>query len=367
MQPAEPPPPTPPPIINPDTKPVQKRLRRFIRQPEQLPGRQITNKGLAAVSIVERYRFIPTSLLIRLMPGDHKNNHRHLQTLFHKGLVQRFALPRYGGPTEFIYYLDSPASLTLLIAEGLLPNLSDDQQERKEEIIRYNRQNDYRGLHKDPAGQGKVLYIQHELMISRFHALLELTSQKFPEKVKLEQWKQGAELWNRIELPKVSLDKDGGAWIEERATEWLPHRPDAFFTLYFPGYPEDKQRSHFFYEADRGTENTTRYKLKLRAHWHFIVKRQLQRTTPCYGVHGIRAVLTESTTNQWAQNLRVAARHPIVSPKPSPLFWFTSSELLTKPVADGKRTIPLYLQQPEAVFKRIWADPVQEKFFNLAD
>jgi len=81
----------------------------------------------------------------------------------------------------------------------------------------------------------------------------------------------------------------------------------------------------------------------------------------------IRAVLTESTTNQWAQNLRVAARHPVVSPKPSPLFWFTSSELLTKPVPAGKRTIPLYLDQPEVIFKRIWADPVQEKLFNLAD
>src|SRR5580704_16114669 len=150
MQPAKPPPSTPPPTINPETKPVQKRLRRFIRQPEQLPSRQITDEGLAAVAIVERYRFIPTSLLIRLMPGDHKNNHRHLQTLFHKGLVQRFALPRYGGPTEFIYYLDSPHSLTLLITEGLLPSLSEDQRERQEEIIRYNRGSDYTGLHKDP-------------------------------------------------------------------------------------------------------------------------------------------------------------------------------------------------------------------------
>jgi hypothetical protein len=27
----------------------------------------------------------------------------------------------------------------------------------------------------------------------------------------------------------------------------------------------------------------------------------------------------------------------------------------------------LYLVQPEVIFKRIWADPVQDKFRNLAD
>lgn len=122
------------------------------------------------------------------------------------------------------------------------------------------------------------------------------------------------------------------------------------------------------YEADRGSENTTRFRMKLRAHWHFIVRQNLQRTTPCYAVHGIRAVLTESTTSQWAHNLRESARHQIVSPKPSPLFWFTTSELLMKPpVQAGTRTVPLYLEQPETIFKRIWANPSENTLFNLAD
>jgi hypothetical protein len=33
----------------------------------------------------------------------------------------------------------------------------------------------------------------------------------------------------------------------------------------------------------------------------------------------------------------------VLSPKPSPLFWFTTSELIAKPTPDGKRTLPLYL------------------------
>ena len=74
-------------------------------------------------------------------------------------------------------------------------------------------------------------------------------------------------------------------------------------------------------------------------------------------MHVIRAVLIESTSSQWAHNLREAARHPLVLPKPSSLFWFTTSELLTRPVQAGGRTVPLCLEEPETIFKRIWGEP----------
>jgi Replication-relaxation len=306
---------------------------------------------------------VPTSLLLRLMPGDQKNNHRHLQTLFHRGLVNRFCLPKYGGPGEFIYYLDSPHSLDTLAAAGLFTAEGPDRR-RRQEIIRYNRENNYARLHHDIDSQGKVLYVQHELMISRFHALLELACRKSAATIFLEQWKQGPELWCRVEAPAVR--EEYGEVEDLGTTELLPHRPDAFFTLYFPGKPEGQQHSHFLYEADRGTENTTRYKRKLRAHWYFTVEQKLQRQLP-YNVHSIRAVLTESTGMQWAHNLREAAKHPIVSPHPSQLFWFTTSEVLTNPVQNGSRTIPSYLHQPERIFERIWASPIDDRLLNLAD
>jgi len=78
----------------------------------------------------------------------------------------------------------------------------------------------------------------------------------------LEQWKQGAELWQHVEVPAVRMED--GRLVELGSTELLPHRPDAFFTLHFPKNPPEKQHSHFLYEADRGTENTTRFKMKLR-------------------------------------------------------------------------------------------------------
>lgn len=116
----------------------------------------------------------------------------------------------------------------------------------------------------------------------------------------------------------------------------------------------------------RGTENTTRFKLKLPAHWHFIVKHNLPRQEP-YNVHAIRAVLIESTEKNWASVLRDAARHPVVSSKPSPLFWFTTSELFFSPPTATTPAKPLYIEQSEIVFKRIWATPVEDKFLNLDD
>ena len=58
--------------------------------------------------------------------------------------------------------------------------------------------------------------------------------------------------------------------------------------------------------------------MKLRAHYHFIVKQQLQRTLPPYNVHAIRAVLIETADAQWAHNLREAAQENLVSNSPSP-------------------------------------------------
>ena len=51
---------------------------------------------------IERYLFLPSSLLVRLMPGEITNNYRALQTLYHKGLVNRCALPTLLGMLPII-------------------------------------------------------------------------------------------------------------------------------------------------------------------------------------------------------------------------------------------------------------------------
>jgi hypothetical protein len=182
----------------------------------------------------------------------------------------------------------------------------------------------------------------------------------------LHEFKQGAEIHSEVYAPGLGTraetikQQKQRMLFETMETERIPHRPDAYFTLYFPKREEGKQYSSFFYEADRRTTDTARMIKKLRGHFHFIVKQKLHQSL--YTVPSVRAVLVETLDSQWAETLRQAAGHPAVSgAKPSNLFWFTSSEFFTKTIAkqDGKRTkrIAYYLENPSIVFNPLWFTP----------
>jgi hypothetical protein len=326
-----------------------------------LASRRITETSFAIIAIIHDYKIIPTSSLVRLVQGHEKNIQRHLQQLYHKGLVNRFAFMRGNNPGEFHYYLDNTAALDLLIASGVPP----DSLERDE--VRRNREKAYCNVNNPKfieEMQGKLLFLKHEAMISRFHAMLEFACNHSAGRVELSDFQQGPGLWHKVEVPKLSY-KDG-QWRETDQSEQLPHRPDAFFTLNFPKDP-GREPLHFFYEADRHRTNTHKYNKKLRAHFHFVVRQKKHQQT--YGINRVRAVLTETIDDEWAEALRLAANHVTVSgSKPSPLFWFTTSRLFVQesPIA-GARALPTYLQQPDIVFRKIWASPVDDTFHSLID
>jgi hypothetical protein len=291
--------------------------------------------------------------------------------LYHRGLVNRFTFPRVGNPGEFVYYLDNTGALELLVEQGWTERESLDFEE-----VRRNKEKEYSAIH-DPSRveelQGRLLFLKHEIMISRFHAMLELACNKSKGKVELIDWRQGPELWNTVEAPRLRYhrpqdSKGEELWSESDETETLPHRPDAFFTLRFADRPENQQDVNYFYEADRKHTSTKKHNRKLRAHFHYIVKQRKHQEH--YGVSRIRAVLIETISTSWADELREAANHFAVSgPKPSPLFWFTTSELFTRPVeiSEGKRArqVPLYLTRPEIIFERIWATPVDDILHSI--
>ena len=137
-------------------------------------------------------------------------------------------------------------------------------------------------------------------------------------KVQLLGFYQGSQLWNIVTVTKVHFDQEGNI-RELDETENLPHRPDAFFALYYPEREDEEKTQYSFYEADRKTTSVKKMHKKLRAHFHYIVKQRL--TAEHYGVKRIRAVLIESTEEDWTNTLRESARHPVVSgSKLSPLL-----------------------------------------------
>ena len=233
------------------------------------------------------------------------------------------------------------------------------------EEIKGHRDKDYaaaalRGQHM------QLGFLQHSLVISRMHFMVEMACRKSAGKVALQTWAQGGQLAGRkAEVPRVRADRQGSDtfWRETDEKERLPVEPDAMFSLRFPGRPQGQQLAHFFYEADRGTMNSTDMLKKLRAYYHFIKKQQAHRQG--FGVHPIRAVLTETTTETRGRKLMALVNHPLVCgpDKRVGLFWFTISELFT---GDGnapiQQTLPLpknqrYLDHPEIILQPIWALP----------
>ncbi len=346
-----------------------KRLKKYSRElAENLPPRRITERSIEIIEIVERYRFIPTSLIVRLVEGDMRTTERHLQNLYHQGLINRFAFPSTFYPTEFIYYLDDKRSLVLLT------NAGRDAGKLDYEIVKRNREKRYSEITMSREMikmQGRLMHLHHEIMISRFRFMLEMACRKSKGKVQLLGFYQGSSLWNTVEVAKVIYDSQG-KMIESDETETLPHRPDAFFALYFADREEKTQ--YFFYEADRKNTSIKKFNKKLRAHFHYVVKQK--KHVAEYGVKRIRAVLVESIQDHWTNQLRLQARHPVVAgKKPSPLFWFTTSDLVfeqktTVRIKGVDKEISVFLEKPELVFGKIWATPLDDEqpdFQSLID
>ena len=266
--------------------------------------------------------------------------------------MNRWAFPGLRTHSEFYYYLDSREPLDLL-AELRHREIHPQMLEE----IRSHREKDYAGA--AIRGQHMQLgFLNHGLMISRMHFMVEMACKISAGKIVLEAWRQGGQIaGHKVDVPKVRSSKVGGEffWQEAQETERVPVEPDALFTLGFKERPPDRQLAHFFYEADRGTMVLTDMLRKFRGYHHFIKKQQ--RHKEAFGIHPVRAVLVETTDKARGKRLMELVNHPLVAgpAKRAGLFWFTISPLFTDP-AEGS-SVPRYLKEPELVLDSIWALP----------
>ncbi len=329
---------------------------KFVRQATPSRG-IITDRDLDIVEAILRYRFSPASEILRLVAGNEDVTHRRLRRLWECGLINRFAFPFPRPHSEFYYYLDNRAALDFLSERRHI-----ELHEEMLEEIRYNREKDYaaaalRGQHM------QLGFLQHSLMISRMHFCVEMACRRSDGRVQLEAWRQGGPLTgSKVEVPKLKSTREGNQyfWEEASETERLPVEPDGLFSLRFFDRPQEAQLAHFFYEADRGTMNSTDMLKKLRAYYHFVKRQQHHKES--FGIHPIRAVLIEAPDASRGRRLMQLVHHPLVcgSGKRAGLFWFTISSLLSDSASGAKSVrLPHYLVRPEVVFDPIWALPDQ--------
>ena len=324
-------------------------------QRPEVPGSgRISERDLDIVEVVLRYRFSPTSELVRLVGGNQDVTQRRLRMLWERQIINRFAFPFPRPHSEFNYYLDSRQALELLVQHHRLSEIHPQMEEE----LRLNREANYATA--SVAGQHmKLGFLQHSLMISRLHFMLEMGSRTSGGQVELAAWHQGAELrGHKVDVPELRSRRIEGtneyAWEERDGYIRLPVEPDALFTLRFAG----GRSSHFCYEADRGTMPAADMLKKLRG-YHHLIRRQ-QKHKEAFGVHPIRAVLIETTNEPRARKLMELAQHAAVlgAGKRTALFWFVISQLFTALTATrGSRPSPSYLDRPALLFDALWALP----------
>jgi hypothetical protein len=334
------------------------KFSKFIRPEAGRPG-QITDRDLDILDAVLRYRFCPAAQIVRLVGGNEDVTHRRLRRLWECGLVARWAFPGFRTHSEFYYYLDNRDALDLLAERRRV-----EVQPQMLEELRAHREKDYAGA--AIRGQHMQLgFLNHGLMISRMHFMVEIACRKSGGAIALEAWCQGGQIaGHKADVPKVKSSKQGSQlfWQEVGETERLPVEPDALFTLRFVRRPEGQQLAHFFYEADRGTMVMTDMLKKFRG-YHYFIKRQ-QRHKEAFGVHPIRAVLVETTDEARGRRLMELASHPLVcgTARRAGLFWFSISPLFADPAQEldataSVRPLPHYLNHPEVILDSIWALP----------
>lgn len=330
----------------------------------------MTAAGLAIATSTSSRRFCVTascraSELIRLVGGNEDVTHRRLRKLWEWGYINRWAFPdirkRHG---EFHYYLDNHLALELLAAHrGLEPHPSMYEE------LDNNRDKDYASsAMQGQLKHGQLMFLHHELTISRMHFMLEMACRKTGGEVELSGWQQGSHLRAKVLVPEIKSSRVAGSneflWGEGQGEESLPVEPDALFSLHFPARSADQQYFHFCYEADRGTMTAADMLRKFRAYYHFIKKQQGHKQA--FEVHPIRAVLIEAPDESRGRKLMEIALHPMVSGpnKRAGLFWFTVSALFTAPAESG--TTADYLDRPEIILDSIWALP-DRSMHTLAD
>src|SRR5258708_5736084 len=198
---------------------------KFVR-PEQPAAGRITDRDLDIIESILRYRFVPTSELVRLVGGNEDVTLRRLRRLWEKGLINRWAFPGIRTHSEFYYYLDSREPLNLLVERR---GLTVHPQMLEE--VRNNREKDY----ATAATRGQYMklgFLNHSLMISRMHFMLELAGRKSGGHPELEAWRQGGQLvGHKVVVPRVKATRQGDEyfWEETGETTRVPVEPDAMF------------------------------------------------------------------------------------------------------------------------------------------
>jgi len=269
-------------------------LPKYKRQSGGVPF-VITERDIEIMRAVNRYRYLKTSQIKRLLFPENKaidSARRRLKYLFHNKFLGRVTpFVRIGeGAEETAYFLDK-AGIELL-------------QDSGEEIHFLQKQ----------GGQVRHRFLSHALDISEFRLNLELAIQSHPV-ISLQRFTADFEM---KEHTKKAIGKKIYKLYDEAIHPVNKKRyvvyPDALIILRGKGEYEKFQRLYFI-EIDRGTETLSRIRDKVIGYSLYLKQKIFTK----FGKFSAFKVLFQTNSEKRAENIRNA----LVNLEGTELIWIT--------------------------------------------
>lgn len=267
----------------------------------------LTDRDLAILCVVNRYRYARTGQIKRLVFPDNtteQSARRRLKYLFHNGYLGRvMPFVRIGeGSSETAYYLDKSGRAVL--------------EQAGEEITPY-----------PTGGQVKHQFLDHALDISEFRVHLELALADHPA-VEIKRFTADFEAKghtvNAIGKKKYKLYDE----VTHPVTrEPYIVYPDALIVLQGKGKFENYQRLYFL-EIDRGTEGLNVIKDKITGYSLYLKQNVFAK----FGKFQTFTVLLQTNSKKRAENIR----HHLTGVDGTELVWITDANQVSQnTVASG--------------------------------
>ena len=222
-------------------------LRKYAPQPERYAERYgnftLTVRDYEILDLIYRYRYLEARHVRALVRGSGQQITRRLQGLFHNQFIRRY-VPRLRmrpdldpGTPPLAYGLELRGAHALQAQCARIATDTGAEPEMVRWRKEYTRRTEW--------------FLEHQLMISNFHCLLELAL-RHTRDVELLNWDQSQETWFQAPVPG------------EHA-RFFRVAPDARFSL-----RESGQVHHFFLEMDRSTEEHSRVLRKFQGYWWYL-------------------------------------------------------------------------------------------------
>jgi len=244
---------------------IAKRRARFVRASTGKPAFQLQDRDREIVRLVSQSRVISSADVQLVIGGSPQAILRRLHVLFHHRYLDRPRSQRQMRNAHMAYALGQGGAEMLAQETGQKP-IADWAEKNR---------------------QLRTHYLEHSLMIARFHVALRYAAASSGEFL-LERWVPDGAIRDAV-------------WVEvDGRRERLPVAPDAFFVLRLA----TGEAIRGFLEADRSTMTVPRFVTKLRGFFHFWRSGQQE---VCVGGKNV-LVVTITTSVERANNLMNACR-----------------------------------------------------------